>query len=376
MALTNVRHGQARALYVDANSEGTFGTANGSYTHCFYHPADWSRLEVGLEKLDNDGYASGNTWDGPSAHLPIARSLQGSATVWASLESMAVFTHKAFGGADSYSGAGPYIHSLTYATTPGFLPGISLEEHSTGATANATTDIQHLGVCVDSFKLSARTTGLATVTAGLIGSGLTAAASTQTDSGLKRPGIDANTELCGPSKFRLSMMPASSVGTTPWDGSHAVHTAAGAFVALETSFVEISSGCQSFDFEVMNGGAVQNLGGTSTTAGNFASQVYTAKREAFLTMTHLFSDETDQLIRLLAASTVAAQGEYAFIIDIAGPTNNYGGYYVIPLAALAENPTVSSGTGPATITTRWKVRKSNTIFLSAYFANTDAFDYD
>jgi len=360
--------GQSRRLYVSATKESTFGTA-AALTHVLDHPSEFGRLEVTTEKIDNNRYASGAV-DFPTAHLPVSYRLTGDLSVWASLESLGIFFAKAMGG-DTKAGAGPYTHTLDMTTLPFFLDGMTIQENCAGVAVDSTYDTIHKGVCVDSVELRIGSTGLAMVNVGLLGSGINADGSTQTESGLTKPSF-----LIAAPKVRIAYDAALSEGVSPWDGGHEVSATAGTFPTIDSGASDLSAYIDSFSLKLSNGGTQARSAGSSTTTGIYAGQAFTENREVMVEFTAHLGTSTANWLRALVESTAAAQREYAFILDIAGGTDGYGAQFVVPLATMDSNPDGGSGTGPQMYTFRFRGRKSTSWMpLEVYIANADNFDY-
>lgn len=371
--VTNLKLNQSRRLYVSATDESTFGTAE-TLTHVLNHPIEFSPLIRTQENVLSSGFASGDQTDHPTTHLPVRTSLRGNLSVWASLESLGIFMAKAFASGDTLAGGGPYTHTIAYSTAPTYLPGMTIEEHFGGATVDATNDRKYLGVCIDSFEFSFGMTGFAMINCGLIGSGRVDSASSQTESGMTTPSYF----LAAP-KIRVGIEAATSEHTSPWDGGHEVSATAGTFATIDASATDISHLIESFTLRVNNGGTNEFLAGSSISTGVYAGQPFTGNRTVEVEFTAMLDDNTEPLINALADSTTADQNEYACYIDIAGNVNGYGAQIVVPLMALAENPSGGTGSGPGKYTFRFLARKTSAgtsrSVISAYVANQDNYDY-
>lgn len=338
MAFGGLRPGSGRRLYAAAVATA-WGTG-GTLTHVFEHDCDSPRLERSSEQRSDRSYASGNTGMAEKKRLPVSYQLQQDFSVWASLEAIGVFGWHASGANDTKSGASaPYQHTGPLPNAPFYLVGMTLEEHLNGATADTDVDTNFLSVAVSRFELAWGATGWAKVNVGLLGSGETAAASTQTEAGLTIPSYHI-----AASKIRVRLEAATTEGSTPWGGTQSVSAAAGAFPALDAGEEDISQYIESASFVIDNKPKTDQQTGSSTSTGVYLAAPFVDEQEVRVNMKAKHGTALEALLRSNATRTAAAQKEFAVVIDIAGGTNGYGAQITVPLAVIIENP--GGGTGP------------------------------
>lgn len=372
MAFGGLKPGSGRRLYAAA-ATATWGSA-GTITHVFEHECESPRLEITNNQLSDREYASGNTGMHEKKRLPIAKSMRADFSMWASLEAIGVFGYHASGCADTKSGGGPYLHTGPFVNAPFYLGGMTLEEHLNGATADTDVDVQFVSCAVDKFELSWGDTGFAKINVGLIGSGETAAASTQTEASLTIPSY-----LIAASKIRVRLEAAASEGQSPWGGTQSVSATAGLFPDLDTGETDISSYVESGSFLIDNRGKTDTQTGTSTTSGIYLGAPFVDDQDVRVNLKMKHGTDIEALLRSNATRTTAAQKEYCVIIDVAGGTANYGCQITVPLAVVVENPGGGSGAGLQVYDYSFKARKvsGGTDREIAYFwtKNGDNYDY-
>lgn len=372
MAFGGLRPGSGRRLYASAVA-AAWGTA-GTLTHVLEHDCSSPRLEISNNQLSDREYASGNTGMAERKRIVVDKSMRQDFTLWASLEAMGVLGYRAFGGVDTKSGSGPYLHTGPFPNAPFYAKAITLEEHLYGATADTDVDVQFVSVAVDRFSFSWGSTGFAKITVGLIGSGETAAAETRTEASMTVPSY-----FIPASKIRVRLQAAASEGESPWDGTQSVGATAGTFPALVGTEVDISQYVESGEFVIDNRSKTDAQTGTSTAAGVYLAAPFVDEQEVFVNLKMKHGTDIEGVLRSHATRTGAAQKEYAVIVDIAGSLANYGEQITVPLAVLTENPGGGSGPGLQVYDYSFLARKTyagtdnNVAYM--WLKNGDDYDY-
>lgn len=373
MAFGGLKPGSGRRLYAAA-ATATWGSA-GTITHVFEHECESPRLEITNNQLSDREYASGNTGMAEKKRLPVDKQLRADFSLWASLEAIGVFGYHGSGTSDTKSGASaPYLHTGPFVNAPFYLGGMTIEEHLYGATADTDVDVNFVSCAVDKFELSWGETGFAKINVGLIGSGETANATTQTEGSLTIPSY-----LIASSKIRVRLEPAVSEGQSPWAGTQSVSATAGAFPALDTGEVDISQYVESGSFLIDNKSRTDAQTGTSTGAGVYLAAPFVDAQEVRVNLKMKHGTDIEALLRSNATRTVAAQKEYCVILDIAGGTANYGCQITVPLAVITDNPGGGAGTGLQTYDYSFQARKvsggTDREVAYLWLKNADNYDY-
>jgi len=371
MAFGGLRPGSGRRLYASAVA-AAWGTA-GTLTHVLEHDCSSPRLEISNNQLSDREYASGNTGMAERKRIVVDKSMRQDFTVWASLESLGLFGWRAFGGVDTKSGSGPYLHTGPFPNEPFYTKAMTLEEHLNGATADTDVDVRFVSVAVDRFSFSWGSTGLAKISVGLIGSGETEVATTQTEASLTNAAY-----YIPASKIRVRLQAATTAGQSPWDGTQSTAASAGAFPDLVGTEVDISQYVESGEFVIDNRSKTDAQTGTSTAAGVYLAAPFVDSQEVRVNLKMKHGADIEALLRSNAVRTAASQKEYCVIIDVAGNIANYGEQITVPLAVLTENPGGGSGPGLQVYDYSFLARKTyaGTDYNVAYMWLKNGDDYD
>lgn len=361
---------QARMLFVSGPPETVYDTANATpLTHRLLHAAEWPPLTHDLEVVDSANFASGANTDFPQSDIEIEQRMEGQKiTLWAGIESVPMMLAKAVNN-DVYSATGKHV--ITAADVPAFIAGTTMEEHTNGLTADVNRDNRFTGICLDDFELSWGQPGFATVAFTPKGSG-------------KRSTPAQSSDLIVPNKFlttskiRTSFQQADTLGTTLADAAPASFPAtAGTFNAADSGAVQVSHLLKKATLRWQNGLTDGRYGGVSSDGNSYAGQPFAASRACFLDV-ELLLDETTELF-LRAFSNRSVVNEFAWLIDFAGHTANYGGRIALMIASLIASPKRSSTRGIVSMTMTFQLRKSSTTvgtpLLLATFHNGDTAAY-
>lgn len=371
MSLDGLKTGQGRRLYASATVESTFRTGTAPLTHIFEHTMESNHLQVKQNVIER-GMTSGVLTDGPTRIIPNGYSLDSPFVLPASEISVPLFLAKAIGADQNTAGS----HVMAWSRLPAKLPGMKLEDHISGANADADYDRLHHGICVNSFKFSATTRGVAKVSLGLKGSGYSEAGSNQTEAGKVNPSKFLTLSRC-----RLMMKACATAGTSAWDGGLAVGSiAAGAFPAVDSgSFTNVSEYLRSLEFEVNNGGDLEYEGGQAEATGQYCGAVMPGERVVSVRFSVRQGTPFAAMFRGLAKLTYDAQQEYTFLLDINSENANQAQMYAFPLCYPVKEP--GNGTGAGVLEFDYEFRAKDTYTGSAYerihalAVNGDNYDY-
>jgi hypothetical protein len=340
MAVTGVKVGSSRRLYVSGVVEDTFRTGTAALSHIFEHNMESNHLQVKQDVVPGAGMTCNVATDAPTRTIPDGFSLNAPFVLPASELAMPLFLAKCFGASTDANTAGSHV--ITYPAVPGFLPGMRIEDHISSQTVDTSYDRLHKGVCVNSFKFTATNKGVAKISLGLLGSGDSDPGTTKDEStGFAKP-----TKYITLSRCRLMIKACATPGTTAWDAALAVGTiAAGAFPAVDAgAFTNISEYLESIEFEVDNAGTLVRQAGTAEATGLYCGPVFPGDRIVGVRFSAIQGTDLASLFRSLASLTYAAQNEYSILLDINSENANQAQMYAFPLCRLKDNP--GGGTGP------------------------------
>jgi hypothetical protein len=370
--------GQGGRLFVSAAAESPFGTAQ-TLTHCLIDTLSSEPLEPEREVLSDVDFSSGNGSDIESSEITLGYKFAANRELHATLESIGIFLAKCMAGGDTVGGSpAPYTHTMLFSALPGYLPGMTLEQHL-GATVagvspwSTTTDRKFLGVCVDSFEFSCSRVGNARINVGLIGSGKVASGSSITEANLTG-GTPIPSALITMPKVRVTIEPITVPGTSVWDGTLEVGTSAGGFPAVDAgaNVSNISAYLQDFKFKVYNGASdSEREAGSSDSAGTYLGQAKAKVRGVDVEFTVEHGTPIDQLLHAQMVGT-----QFTILLNIAADTANRGLMIPFAVCSLRSKPGGYTGKGPLSGSYKFKSLSSASYQpIKAYLVNEDGQDY-
>jgi hypothetical protein len=352
--LSGVRLGQSRRLYVCSTKETTYGTAT-AVTHAITHSCDFPPLVRKPIVISDAAYASGNPSMSPRRNVVVGYTMEASFNAWLEHHTMNILV-SALCGNDTYGAGTPSTHTCTLPDTLYLLPGHTFQENrNTKTIASGDGGIVSPGCAVTEVTISWQPSGLATISAKIMGNGNTTDSATITETG----DLIGRTIFLTNDKIRVSCIAASVLGTSPWDGVFSALTvAAGVAGATEaTGLANINQHIERGSIRLLAGAAEARVGGFSAAAGAYAGQPIATAPQAFLDLTWRADADTTTWLRGFADMTAAAQQEMCFVIDFLGTEANEYSKAVFPLATMTDNPGGGSGVGATMHDSTWEARK-------------------
>jgi len=348
--------GYTRRFYMSRIREATFGTAVA--LNYYLNLEGGAMLRPSVATINDANTA--NNLESPRKQVHLEKSLD--ATLSVSASPVSVGWGAAFAmGSDSVvdiatgSGTNDTLHQFVPMAAATAHYSATVEDHASGATAAAATDLKHAGVCVEGFDVSWGESGLVQNSIVLAGSGITSAAGDQTESGLFGP-------ICyfPANKTTVFIKACSTEHTAEWKpddvatygwtppltaGTHNTYS----------GFTDIGSDISNATLSFRNNFTRRNTAGTSSGAGIYGVAPYRNWKAggngtaATLSMTWHLNSDTDDYVWSLLNGTDSNNAEYSIVIECVSDwiTATGGAYYgfafMLPCAGIVQTPGSDGG---------------------------------
>lgn len=375
MALSNVRHGFRRRLYLSQAKESSYGTA-ATLTHVFdlLENSDVPVLEV-ANATDGE-LASGIEY--PVKQYTLERSLNSPTfRMWASPASVGWSFAYALGDDAVTDTTGDYRHLISPIAIGSFIGSFTMQHHGGGATVDTNTDTKFSGCVVESVELTGGRTGFLQLALKLSSAvAAIATGSSQTESGLDK--ADAYIPI---NKCKWTIVAASAENTSEWSGTYTQPTSTG--VMANSLSTDISQHVESFAIRHVNPIVADRAAGSSSGVGIYAAQPVITRRSTEIDLTLVLDDTTDDFIKALQNSTHTDNAEYTlameFVTDVAVSGGNvlYSGYILFPLVGFRETPKPSSTFGAQMLDVKFFAKHDTTYGpIRVYVNNAESAVYN